>query len=108
MKGAPSRETIVSEWLPRYTGTPLADFGKLVLLTNFFNYVEKFGARMNTPIMGIGGPMQACTSLSGITMINFGIGSPNAATVMDLLSAIDPDVVLFLGKCGGLKTGRTK
>ncbi|HKE48565.1 MAG TPA: AMP nucleosidase, partial [Rhodanobacteraceae bacterium] len=39
----------------------------------------------------------------GITMINFGMGSPNAATVMDLLSAIAPKAVLFLGKCGGLK-----
>ncbi len=104
MKGAPSRETIVSGWLPRYTGMALKDFGKLVLLTNFFSYVEKFSARMNAPITGIGGPMQACTSESGITMINFGIGSPNAATVMDLLSAVRPDAVLFLGKCGGLKT----
>jgi predicted AMP nucleosidase len=39
----------------------------------------------------------------GITLINFGMGSPNAATVMDLLSAIAPKAVLFLGKCGGLK-----
>ena len=38
-----------------------------------------------------------------ITMINFGMGSANAATVMDLLGAIDPHAVLFLGKCGGLK-----
>ena len=39
----------------------------------------------------------------GITMINFGMGSANAATVMDLLSAIAPKAVLLLGKCGGLK-----
>ena len=38
-----------------------------------------------------------------ITIINFGMGSPNAATIMDLLSAIHPKAVLFLGKCGGLK-----
>ncbi|HSL86135.1 MAG TPA: AMP nucleosidase, partial [Bacteroidales bacterium] len=36
-------------------------------------------------------------------IINFGMGSPNAATAMDLLSAVAPDAVLFLGKCGGLK-----
>jgi AMP nucleosidase len=31
------------------------------------------------------------------------MGSANAATVMDLLTAIAPKAVLFLGKCGGLK-----
>ena len=38
-----------------------------------------------------------------MTIINFGIGSPNAALIMDLLSSIQPKAVLFLGKCGGLK-----
>ena len=47
--------------------------------------------------------MQATTNAAGLTMINFGIGSPNAATIMDLLSAYHPKGVLFLGKCGGLK-----
>jgi AMP nucleosidase len=46
--------------------------------------------------------MQTATA-EGITIINFGMGSPTAATVMDLLSAIQPQAVLFLGKCGGLK-----
>jgi AMP nucleosidase len=100
---SPSRERIVQNWLPRYTGMPLESFGKLILLTNFFAYVKKFSDRYGAPIMGIGGPMQACTSTTGITIVNFGIGSPNAATIMDLLSAARPDAVLFLGKCGGLK-----
>lgn len=39
----------------------------------------------------------------GVTLINFGMGSPNAATIMDLLGAIHPKACLFLGKCGGLK-----
>jgi len=42
-------------------------------------------------------------SANGITIINFGMGSPNAALIMDTLSAIQPQAVLFLGKCGGLK-----
>jgi AMP nucleosidase len=98
-----SRESIVKNWLPRYTGMPLEGFGRLILLTNFFNYVQKFSDRFNAPITGLGGPMQACTNEDGITIINFGIGSPNAATIMDLLSAVRPDAALFLGKCGGLK-----
>ena len=36
------KKDIVENWLPRYTGTPLAEFGAYVLLTNFDNYVEWF------------------------------------------------------------------
>ncbi len=102
MKGN-DRKGIVENWLPRYTGMPLENFGRLILLTNFYNYLEKFSRRFDTPIHGRGGPMQAATNSKGITMINFGIGSPNAATIMDLISAIKAEAVLFLGKCGGLK-----
>ncbi|HEY9155794.1 MAG TPA: AMP nucleosidase, partial [Opitutaceae bacterium] len=47
-------------------------------------------------------PMTSATA-GRITIINFGMGSPTAATIMDLLSAIHPKAVLFLGKCGGIK-----
>lgn len=96
------KEAIVKNWLPRYTGMPLEEFGEYILLTNFFNYVDKFAAKFNVEIKGIGRPMQTATA-DQITIINFGIGSPNAALVMDLLSAIHPKAALFLGKCGGLK-----
>ena len=89
-------------WLPRYTGTPLAEFGEYVLLTNFDNYVEWFATLHGGLVKGVDRPMPNVTA-DGITLINFGMGSPNAATVMDLLSAIAPKAVLFLGKCGGLK-----
>ncbi len=98
-----SREDIVKNWLPRYTGTELAEFGKYILLTNFGNYVTKFAERFNVPVRGEGRPMQTATNKDGLTIINFGIGSPNAATCIDLLTAIDPKGILFLGKCGGLK-----
>src|SRR6266702_3737314 len=96
------KKHIVENWLPRYTGTPLAEFGEYVLLTNFDNYVEWFAALHGGLVRGIDRPMPNVTA-DGITLINFGMGSPNAATVMDLLSAIAPKAVLFLGKCGGLK-----
>jgi AMP nucleosidase len=98
-----TKEEIVRNWLPRYTGTPLEEFGEYILLANFSNYVEKFAQENNCPIRGIGGPMQTATSSDGITIINFGIGAANAATIMDLLAAIKPKACLFLGKCGGLK-----
>ena len=96
------KNEIVSNWLPRYTGTPLADFGEHILLTNFGNYVEMFAQWHGVPVKGADRPMPNATA-DGISLINFGMGSPNAATVMDLLSAIKPRAALFLGKCGGLK-----
>jgi AMP nucleosidase len=97
-----SKEEIVRNWLPRYTGMTLDQFGRYIILVNFSNYVQMFAERYNVEVMGQGKAMQAATA-DGITIINFGMGSPNAATIMDLLSAINPTACLFLGKCGGLK-----
>lgn len=97
-----TKEDIVNNWLPRYTGRPLEDFTQYILLTNFGHYLELFSNLYNAPVMGKDKPMQTCVA-EGITIINFGMGSPMAATVMDLLTAIRPKAVLFLGKCGGLK-----
>jgi len=98
-----TKEEIVNSWLPRYTGTTLEQFGRYILLTNFSNYVEIFSQITGAEIKGEDKAMPNATSGS-ITMINFGMGSPNAATIMDLLSAINPEAVVFLGKCGGLKS----
>ncbi|HTS45095.1 MAG TPA: AMP nucleosidase [Puia sp.] len=97
-----TKEEIVHNWLPRYTGEKLENFGEYILLTNFSNYVNLFASWHKVDVVGIGKPMQCATS-GDITIINFGMGSPTAATIMDLLSAIEPKAVLFLGKCGGLK-----
>jgi AMP nucleosidase len=98
-----SKLEIAKNWLPRYTGMPLEQFGDYVLLTNFDDYVTRFATRFGCQIYGEGKAMQATTNSAGLTMINFGIGSANAATIMDLLGATMPKAVLFLGKCGGLK-----
>ncbi len=97
-----TKQEIVENWLPRYTKRPLEQFTKYILLTNFSKYVEVFAEHFNVPIIGLDGNMPNA-SAEGITIINFGMGSANAATVMDLLSAIEPEAVLFLGKCGGIK-----
>jgi AMP nucleosidase len=97
-----TKKDIVSNWLPRYTGMELEGFGKYILLTNFANYLDLFAAQSGVEIVGKDRPMP-CATANGITMINFGMGSPNTATICDLLSAIKPEAVLFLGKCGGLK-----
>jgi AMP nucleosidase len=93
---------IVRDWLPRYTGRDLNSFGKYILLTNFSQYLSIFADRFGVPVLGEGLPIQSATA-ENITIMNFGMGSAMAATVMDLLSAVEPKAVLFLGKCGGLK-----
>ena len=95
-----TKEEIVENWLPRYTGEKLENFGQYILLTNFSNYVNMFAKWNNVEVIGVGKPME-CATADNITIINFGMGSPTAATIMDLLSAIEPKAVLFLGKCGG-------
>ncbi len=100
-----TKEEIVQNWLPRYTGTELHEFGQYILLTNFSNYVGIFADMHNVEVKGIGKAMQTAT-YQDITMINFGMGSPNAATIMDLLTAINPKACLFLGKCGGLRSDK--
>ncbi|MCF6765849.1 AMP nucleosidase [Thiotrichales bacterium 19S3-7] len=94
---------IAADWLPRYTGMPLKQFGEYILLTNFRSYLNQFSERFNSKIYGENLSMQATTNKDGVTIINFGMGSPNTATILDLLTAVNPKAALLLGKCGGIK-----
>ncbi len=97
-----TKQEIAENWLPRYTGCPLEAFGDYILLCNFQSYLRRFAETYNVPICGQDKPM-ACATHEGVTLINFGIGSPSAATIVDLLSSIRPKAIVFLGKCGGVK-----
>ena len=97
-----SKKEIVENWLPRYTGQELSQFGKYFILTNFQHYVNLFAKWNKVKVVGLDRPMPSATA-NGITIINFSMGSANAATIMDLLSAVSPKACIFLGKCGGLK-----
>ena len=97
-----TKSDIVQNWLPRYTGMKLEEFGEYILLTNFQDYVNNFAELMGAEVKGEGHPMK-CATKDNITIINFTMGSANAATIMDLLTAIKPKAALFLGKCGSLK-----
>lgn len=97
-----TKKEIVDNWLPRYTGVPLDEFGQYILLTNFGNYVKMFAEKFEVSVRGTDKPMQSATA-ENITILNFGMGSALAATCMDLLTAVTPKAALFLGKCGGLK-----
>jgi AMP nucleosidase len=98
-----SKLDITRNWLPRYTGMPLDRFGDYILLTNFSNYVREFAEQFDCEVHGAERAMQAATNDAGLTIVNFGMGSSQAATIMDLLISVAPKGVLFLGKCGGLK-----
>jgi len=97
-----TKEEIVSNWLPRYTGLALDAFKPHILLTNFDNYLDIFCEQTGGTVLVQDKAMKVAVA-EDMIMINFGMGSANAATMMDLLSAIKPEAVLFLGKCGGLK-----
>ncbi len=98
-----TKEEIVSNWLPRYTGIPLNNFGEYIILVNFNLYLDLFAKWHKVKVMGTDKAMPNATA-NNISIINFGMGSPNAGTIIDLLTAIQPKAILFLGKCGGLKT----
>ena len=72
-----TKQDIVDNWLPRYTGTALADFGPHVLLTNFGSYLDMFAEQTGAAVVGRDRPMPNATA-DGITMINFSMGSANA------------------------------
>ncbi len=102
-----TKEEIINNWLPRYTGLSLNDFGEYILLVNFQSYVETFAQKYQVEVVGRKSAMPNATA-DKITIINFGMGSPNAATIIDLLAAVKPKACLFLGKCGGLRTDKNQ
>lgn len=96
-----TREDIVGNWLQRYTHRSLDYFTPYVLLTNFNKYIDLFCSQMGAEKPDYDANMRTVAA-GGITIIDFGMGSPNAALIMDLLSAVKPQACLFLGKCGGI------
>ena len=102
-----TKQEIVENWLPRYTKHALEDFGEYILLTNFNNYVDIFCEKFGVEKPDYTSNMRTATA-DGISIINFGMGSPNAAIIMDLLSAVSPKACLFLGKCGGISSKTQK
>ena len=70
-----TRRDIVENWLPRYTGVPLDQFGDHILLTNFQHYVKLFAKWHRVPVRGKDKPMPSATK-GRITIINFGMAAP--------------------------------
>ena len=98
----PKKRTIARDMLERYTGTRAKDFCRHIILTNFEYYLTRFSKMYNAPIVS-GSVMRVahCRSLD-VSIVDFKIGSPTAALVIEMLASISPDAVLMLGMCGGL------
>ena len=73
-----TKKDIVKDWITRYSGREIKSFGKFILLTNFQKYVDEFARINNVNIDGLDKNMPSATHKE-ITIINFGMGSPNAA-----------------------------
>jgi AMP nucleosidase len=89
--------------LARYTGTEAQAFRKQIILTNFHHYLERFVAIAGDATRSQGSAMQAAHSERlDVSIIDFSIGSPVAALIIEVLATADPKATLFLGICGGL------
>lgn len=53
------KDQIVEDWLPRYTGVALDQFGQHILLTNFGGYLNHFSRMTGAQIVGIDRPSPA-------------------------------------------------
>jgi len=99
----PAKWKIAADMLERYTGTAPEDFKKQIILTNFQHYLDRFATLCDDAYTTEGSAMNATHSESmGVSIIDFSIGSPNAALIIEILATADPKAVLFLGLTGGL------
>jgi AMP nucleosidase len=99
----PLEEKIAIDTLERYSGSDAKDFQPYLLLTNFPRYVQHFAEARNLPVIE-GSMFKVCHSPEEkITILDFKIGSPAAALVIDLVAFLPIRAALLLGMCGGLR-----
>lgn len=96
------KHKIACDMLERYTGSDLAQFRKQIILTNFDYYVERFHTLCGDERTKGSAMSVVHSKAADVSIVDFSIGSPNAALIIELLATIDPKAVLFLGMCGGL------
>lgn len=93
---------IARDMLERYTGSPINEFEKQIILTNFDYYIERFEYICGNKKYKGSAMSVVHSKKAGVSIIDFSIGSPTAALIIELLSAVDPKAVLLLGMTGGL------
>jgi AMP nucleosidase len=96
-------EKIARDTLERYSGSPIEDFQPYVLLTNFAKYVHYFAESRNVPVIEGSTFKVAHFPAERVSILDFKIGSPAAALVVDLCAFLPIRAALLLGMCGGLR-----
>jgi AMP nucleosidase len=97
------KKMIAHDMLERYTGHTIDQFQQQVILTNFHYYMERFNQILPDSVSTRGSMFKASSSKKAkVTIIEFGMGSSNAALIMELVASVEPKACLFLGLCGGV------
>ena len=93
------QEKIAHDTLERYSGSPVHDYQPYILLTNFSKYVRYFAESRNVPVIeGSTFQVARIPPKEQISILDFKIGSPAAALVVDLC-AFCPFGRLFYWVC---------
>jgi AMP nucleosidase len=105
----PERMGLSVDRLGHYTGTSAEAFQRHVLFTNYAMHVEAFLERYPDAVVPEhgGAQMPAYHHLTadgdGVSLVNIGVGPPNAKTATDHVAVLRPDTMIMIGHCGGLR-----
>ena len=81
---------------------PVSKFRKFILLSNFPHYIDEFAELVKATVHA-GSVLRVAHSIDAdISIIDYRVGAPMAALVVDVLSYTEPQCVVMLGLCGGL------
>ncbi len=96
-------EQIARDTLERYSGSDVNLFQPYLLLTNFPKYVHYFAESRDVQVLEGSMFKVAHSPKENISILDFKIGSPSAALVVDLCAFLPIRASLMLGMCGGLR-----
>jgi len=96
-------EEIAIGTLERYSGSEASEFQPYLLLTNFPKYVQYFAASRDLKVIEGSMFSVAHSPKEKVSILDFKIGSPAAALIVDLCAYLPIKAALLLGMCGGLR-----
>ncbi len=92
----------IKQTLERYTNCKLDNFCEYLLVTNFRQYINRFQEKTKGEFSEGNFRIVNAKDLN-CTMIDFGIGSPQAALLINCLAYLDNlKSVVMVGMCGGI------
>lgn len=103
MAEAVTEEQFAKDTLERYAGCEVSDFHSNLLLTNFPKYVDYFANTHDAKVIEGAMFKVAHSQKEDVSILDFKIGSPAAALVIDLCSFLPIKTSVLLGMCGGLR-----